>query len=501
MSSGTSSKPFIPSPQQAAFFDWIDNGTGSVVLEAVAGAGKTTTLIQGLERMRGQVFFGAYNKQIADEIKLKAFGVHPKLTVSTMHAAGFKHLSRALGKLEVNGDKCRNLFRFYFESARHLQSPVLKLVSLAKQAGVDALFSQSEDVWLKLISHFDVEVIDEKRGRDNTDQIISCARKVLAESHVQDVTQVDFDDMIYAALRRNVPVWEHDWVLIDEAQDTNATRRALALRLLKRGGRLVAVGDRHQAIYGFTGADATALDDIKEAVSAAELPLTVTYRCPQAVVKHAQQWVSHITAAESAPAGQVDRMDVKDLVKTAQPGSAILCRFNRPLIALVYDFIRAGKAAKVEGRDIGNGLKSLARNWSSKTYDELESWLEVYEQREAAKHRAQENEAKAAAVEDKVACLRTVIERTKELQPGAADPVGAVCTEVDAIFADTEGNAKGLVLLSSIHKSKGREWPRVFWLQTGPSTWARKQWEQDQEVNLMYVATTRAQTHLTLVGM
>jgi len=38
----------------------------------------------------------------------------------------------------------------------------------------------------------------------------------------------------------------------------------------------------------------------------------------------------------------------------------------------------------------------------------------------------------------------------------------------------------------------------VFYLQTGESKWARKQWEKDQEQNLKYVAITRAQEKLFL---
>ncbi|MEI8036643.1 MAG: hypothetical protein WCH96_14340 [Betaproteobacteria bacterium] len=46
---------FAPSAAQQNYFDWIDTGTGSAVLEAVAGAGKTTTIINGLQYMTGQV--------------------------------------------------------------------------------------------------------------------------------------------------------------------------------------------------------------------------------------------------------------------------------------------------------------------------------------------------------------------------------------------------------------------------------------------------------------
>jgi DNA helicase-2/ATP-dependent DNA helicase PcrA len=74
--------------------------------------------------------------------------------------------------------------------------------------------------------------------------------------------------------------------------------------------------------------------------------------------------------------------------------------------------------------------------------------------------------------------------------------VELVCEEIDKIFGDNVG--KECVLLSTIHKSKGREWDKVLWLQTGPSPWAKQDWEIEQEVNLCYVATTRAKKELVL---
>ncbi len=56
-----------------------------------------------------------------------------------------------------------------------------------------------------------------------------------------------------------------------------------------------------------------------------------------------------------------------------------------------------------------------------------------------------------------------------------------------------------MLVLSSIHKAKGREWERVFWLDragTCPSKWARQAWQQEQERNLMYVCATRAKEQL-----
>ena len=66
-----------------------------------------------------------------------------------------------------------------------------------------------------------------------------------------------------------------------------------------------------------------------------------------------------------------------------------------------------------------------------------------------------------------------------------------------ALFAEGAGK----VTLATIHKAKGLEAKRVFWLNSSdcPSKWARQEWQVQQEMNLCYVATTRAQEELVLI--
>jgi len=493
---------FKPSVQQQIFFDWITLGTGSAVLEAVAGAGKTTTLIEGLKLMFGKKFFGAYNKKIAEEIAAKA-GSMPGLDVSTMHAAGMKAWRKAVGAVRVNADKCRDIFRQMtlrqFEYGM-LESPVLQLVSYAKQAAVDIVEGKeaaNDQTWIDLINHFNVETFNEQQGRDNTGTIIMLAKKLFEKSAEVNNKVIDFDDMIFAPLYHGVTFDKYDWVLIDEAQDTNASRRLLSLALLKKGGRLVAVGDKHQAIYGFTGADADALDLIGNAVNATRLFLNVTFRCPKSVVAYAQQWVNHINAHESAPDGIVREALIENLFAEVKVGDAILCRFNAPLIKNVYALIAKGIPARVEGREIGAGLKTLANRWKVKTISLLIERLTEFRDREVEKFMAKEQPKRAADVVDKVECLLVIINRVLEKGTVTVPPQKAVCDEIDAIFGGDD--SKPVVLLSSIHKSKGREWKKVVWLQTGPSGFAKMPWEIAQEDNLCYVAATRSQFELVTI--
>src|SRR5260370_5986739 len=106
---------------------------------------------------------------------------------------------------------------------------------------------------------------------------------------------------------------------------------------------MIAVGDRHQAIYGFTGADADSLDLIAKDFSCSRLPLTITYRCPKTVVNFAHKWVGHITAAETAPAGSVSTVKMADFMKRKDltDGSAVLCRVTKSLVFPAFHLIHA----------------------------------------------------------------------------------------------------------------------------------------------------------------
>lgn len=485
---------FIPSAQQQVFFDWIVFGKGSCVVEAVAGSGKTTTLVWGLKLMSGWIFFGAYNKKIADEIASKVN--LPNVMVSTMHAAGLRIWKQVAGSfVKIDGKKCNDIFDALVddEDQLTLKGAVVSLVSFAKQAAFNVERPSTTQDWFNLIDHFSVETLDRE------DEVITLAKMVLARSVQQDKTIIDFEDMIYAPLIHKCQCkTKYDWVLLDEAQDTNASRRALALLMLKEGGRLVAVGDRHQAIYGFTGADSDALDLIAQAVNAQQIPLTTSYRCPKKITELARTYVNHIQSHEDAAEGKIDRLAAfEDVLTSAKIGDAILCRFNAPIIQLAYAFIGNGITAKVEGREIGANLKTLACKWKVKTIAAISERLDAYREKQMTKLLAAGKETQAAGIEDKVKCMFVLIDRVAKVNPNTRNVVTDICNEIDAIFGDNI-DSRHCVLLSTIHKSKGREWKKVFWIQ-GSSAMAKQDWEKECERNLAYVAITRAQEELVLV--
>jgi len=151
----------------------------------------------------------------------------------------------------------------------------------------------------------------------------------------------------------------------------------------------------------------------------------------------------------------------------------------------------------LEGRDIGQGLIKLATRWKLTTLDQLEVKLCEYKTAEVAKLTAMKQEYKASEVEDRCDTLAVLIDCTTE---SGGTRIQDLVDLINRMFGDTlEGQKPKVMTLSTIHKSKGREWPRVFILGRSrymPSKWAKQRWELKQETNLMYVAVTRAQREL-----
>lgn len=247
-----------------------------------------------------------------------------------------------------------------------------------------------------------------------------------------------------------------------------------------------------------TGADNDAIDHIIRDFGCQTLPLTVTFRCPKSVVAEARQIVSHIEAHETAPEGIVSSMMEKELYKldNLTPADAILCRNTKPLVQTAYSLIKRGIACHVEGRDIGMGLLKLVNRFAARSLNDLLDKLTVYGEEQSQKLIAKGRETQAEALRDRIETILVIAE-------GCAD-ADCVRTKIMNLFQDSEHERKPTLTLSTVHRSKGREWQRVFIMGREmymPSPYARQPWQQEQEANLQYVAITRSQNELIYVAM
>lgn len=474
------------SPYQQAIFSFIENGTGNAIVEAVAGSGKSTTIVEGMNRLPAgkSAIFLAFNKSIAEE--LKARGVNAR----TFHSLTYSPVTQFKKVRTVEMNKLRTLVttKCSGEDSVAYGAFMCKLVGLARQAGIGFLTPDTYENWLALVDHHDLELEVEgatiRRG-------IELSWSLLQWSN--EANMVDFDDLLYLAVKEGLVLPKFDFVFVDEAQDTNAIQRALLRKILKPTSRIVAVGDPAQAIYGFRGADSNSLNLIAEEFNCVRLPLTVSYRCPTSVVEYARRWVSHIEPSATAPAGEVLDKDQDWKITDFVAGDLVICRTTRPLVSLAYQFLRERIPATVLGREIGTGLKSLINRLRPANIDDLEIKLGSWFNREVEKAISRQQDSKVASLDDKVGAIQCLIDGLPETDR----TVQSLLNVIDSLFSET---VKG-VTLCTIHKAKGLEADRVYWLNRSqcPSKWAKQEWQMQQEDNLCYVAATRAKKSLVII--
>ena len=135
------------SSYQVGIFDWIQTGRGHGTVNAVAGSGKTTTLVAACERLTGKALFCAFNKHIEQELSKRL----PKhVTVKTIHSLDYGLLRERLGrKIRVDDRKEWELCE---QPARNLERKFLRRAK--KDRDFDAPEFPEIAGWLRKLLHF-----------------------------------------------------------------------------------------------------------------------------------------------------------------------------------------------------------------------------------------------------------------------------------------------------------------------------------------------------------
>jgi superfamily I DNA/RNA helicase len=479
------------SAQQEQIFGWFStvDADGNLVVRARAGTGKTTTIIEGVNRAPdAKILLCAFNKKIA--LELQARLSNPRAQAKTLHALGFSFVTRFWEGIFVGRGNDRELDLAQRACGGRAPDAILKLVAKlhTKAREIAPLATQIADV-VDLAEQFDC-VPDEEWEEEgfSLDYVCASALKAmeLAAAAKPSRTGIDFADMIFLPIRNGWLRPTYDLVVVDEAQDMTNAQLLLARGVCK--GRICIVGDDRQAIYAFRGADSKSIDRLKDELKATELGLTVTYRCGKTIVALAARLVPDFTAHTSNLDGAIVDLDFAKLVDAAQAGDFILSRKNAPLANVAMSFVRAQRRVRVAGKDIGAGLLSVLKKNSkgkaSKSVAEFLARLDTWEQREVARAAKAGRDARAELVRDQAETLRVLAENVVGLR------------ELEARIADlfTDNPEAGAVLCSSVHKSKGLEADRVFVLRD-----TLKKGDIEEE-NIEYVAITRAKHQLTWVN-
>jgi len=492
------------SDEQVAIFKWFHSGTGSLVVRARAGTGKTTTIKAAFSLAREErMLYAVFNKK--NQVEASSAITDPRVEIKTLHSVGFMFIQQVWPNArptdEVETDRVEKVVGM--QNPKEVKTQVRKLVAFAK----NTLINPTLNDLVELAEDRDIECPQfeepENGGWDRV-ALSRAALQVLELSKVRDAQgRISFNDMVWLPCAMN---WTRSWydlVVVDEAQDMNLPQLTMAKAACKPHGRICVVGDDRQAIYGFRGAVSDSMDMMRKSLNASELGLTITYRCPKRVVELAARIVPDYKAAAAAPEGEVISINTSAVVNQIQVGNAILSRSNAPLMPMCLSLLRKGIPARIEGRDLGKALLDIVEKLNARSVPQFLTKVGTWAEKQMNRFMDTKNfEQKSAQIQDQADTLTAIAE--------GASSVTEIKNRLTSLFQDTDASSKPAVVLSTTHKAKGLEWTKVYLLtstfnkkrpagapQLSPEAEAAR---AKEEANVYYVALTRAKATLVLAS-
>lgn len=514
------------SKYQTAIFDDYRDGLGSTCISAVAGAGKSTTAVEMLNHapkgLKGDTLLTSFGRDSIKELKSRELAWD--IECRTMNSLGFHAIKNATGEFpKLNEQRAYRVLDDVLGTAP--DDAVKKQSFNSFRARIKALidFSKAtlaEDInsILDLADHYEIDKIPPDWMRDRLADMFECpwedaiaviTMKALEASKLDDGT-VDYNDQLWLPVVLGYAVQPFSRIIVDEGQDTNPCQIELISRAAATDSRLFMFGQDEQAIYEWRAAG-IGMQPFVDRFKAKRLPLSISYRCPKAVVAEAVKLVPGMLSAPDAIQGSVSTL-VKDLLPTKLLiGDTVLSRTNAPLIRLFMKCLSNGTPVGMAGKDVGARLLKFVENSNSIDATQLLEYTDQWAKEEIERRKKRNPNAKTDAIDDHVECIRALAEDTN-----------SIIVVTDRIKRMLLVPPAARVTLSTTHRAKGREWPRVFLLEDtfpvrasywrqyaskkkgDPDKWsadmaARIQQESIEERNIMYVAITRAQQELIYV--
>lgn len=466
----------IPTPEQSTIVSAARDTTDNLLIKALAGAAKTSTLVL-IAKAQPQVstLCLAFNKKIALEMQDRLPG---NCTAKTLNSVGHTAWGEFIRRRpQVDTGKTYRILKSLIDELTDAEqklvyenfNDILRAIDSGKTAGYipDGAFPHAKP----LMGDDDFNAwLDDEPTNLEWDLIRATSIKSLQEAHKGII---DFNDQILCSALFPCSFPQFPLVLIDEAQDLSALNHVMLHKLAKK--RLIAVGDPCQAIYGFRGAHESSMDLLQEQFHMKELTLSISFRCPTAIVQAAQWRAPHMKWPEWAKPGEVRKLTEWG-VDTLPPSAAIICRNNSPLFGMAIKLLKNGRYPELVGNDIGKMLLKWMKKLGPETMKQPEVFkaIEKWQVEKLKKSRA------PTKVMDQADCLRIFAER--------GDTLGRAIAYAETIF-----NSTGPIKLMTGHKSKGLEFDDVFFLDEELIG------DEGQELNLKYVIITRAKSTLTYI--
>lgn len=429
-------------PEQAAIVAAYKAGL-QLVVTAGAGSGKTSTLRACAEAVpRRRACYIAYNRAIKTDAA-RSFPRH--VHCSTAHglawgAVGSRYQHRldsprmsARAVAQALGVFGRPPFEIELGERNVVRMDQTKVVRIA--LATITRFCQSASVEIDATHVPTVLRIETPKHREQlADVVVPLASRIW-----DDVTDVGgvlpFTHDCYLKMwQLQGPRIGADVVLLDEAQDANPVIASIVDA--QKHAQRVLVGDQQQQLYAWRGA----VDAMSRFACDERLVLSQSFRFGPAIADEANRWLDLL----DAPLRIRGFDKVGSRVGLVDKPSAILCRTNAGALGAAMGELEAGRRVSIVGGD--DQIRKLA-----------EASLELQ-----AGHGTSHPELMAFASWDELvryteeeeagSDLRTIV---RMVEDHGAQRLISIC---DKLTADEQ---RADVVVSTAHRSKGREWDRV----------------------------------------
>lgn len=487
---------FPPTEEQAAIIEAVKRRE-SIIVNALAGAAKTSTIVMAAPFAPLGTLALAFNKHIQLELESK---LPNSFACKTINGLGHGVWMKTAGRLELDSGKLTKILKRLDPKAPW---DIAKIVSSAKLAGLvpqsclamgRGVLEDTPTNWESLADDMDTTLTREDPDTKVMIDYLPLARKVLEVSIKEAYTSsIDFDDQVYMPTCFGGQFPKYECVFVDEAQDLSPLNHLMLKRMAPK--MLVVVGDPLQSIYAFRGADTQSMPKLAEDWKLKPYTLSICFRCGKKIAEMASRWATNIQSPDWIEDGKViQSLEALNLESKPFGGwtlsdmperFTVICRNNAPLIKLALKIFKEKRISFVNGRAEESMLSSIRKLVNYKKNVPLDNILSKLAQ-QIQNQLANEDPKKHERLIDANDALTYCVE--------AAMAEGRDQAGLEKLISELFQNKNPEVWFATGHAAKGKEWDNVLHLDPHllPSRWATSEEAQQQEANIHYVITTRA---------
>ena len=300
-------------------------------------------------------------------------------------------------------------------------------------------------------------------------------------------------------------------MVIDEAQDIDQDEFALVQELKRRNPemRIIAAGDDDQNIYEFRGSDSRYFQSLLEHENSKKYELIENYRSKNNLVEFTNQFVrcienrvkeTEIKAVDTSngniriikyAADQLIEPVVNDILKAELSGSTcVLTQTNLEALHISGNLNKMGIKAKLIQTNSGFYLHNLKELRYAIDYlnSAPETRTITEDQINSCKRELKE---KFAGTHVLPVCIR-ILDDFMRLHPKTKYKTDLKVFIGESNFEDFISTGQDTIMVSTIHKAKGKEFDNVFLLLNNYDL------STEDKRRQLYVALTRAKSNLTI---